>query len=335
VSDQTPTGENPADQTSTSQTPTSQTPASETTQPVPQRPATQQPEPQRPGTHQPATQPPDPHETSVTTRPISRVVPQEFRHEPDPVLRADRLTKTYRRRRVLDDVDLQVLPGQVCCLLGPAGAGKTTLLRCAIHLEQPSRGRVWIDGSLLGYRQVGSKLRPLSARHVAAQRRTIGFVADPPALFGTKTVLANVIEGPTQVGNTTKRTAIADATALLERLGIAALADAYPADLADADRVRVALARAMAMEPKVLLVDEPAARLPAPAAAELLRDLATTGPGIVVASRDPDFALRVADVAAVLDAGSLVESGKARDVLTEPAHKRTAAVLAALREQPR
>lgn len=267
---------------------------------------------------------------SVSTRPISRVVPQEFRHAPDPMVSAERVCKSFGRRHALRDIDLDVAPGQVCCLIGGPGSGKTTFLRCVHHLEPLSRGRLWVDGSLMGYRQAGPNLHELDARQIAAQRRQIGMVSTRPGLFGARTVLRNVMEGPVRVGNTGKQAARADAGALLERFGVADLAQLYPAQISASAAMRVAFARALSMQPKVLLVDDPTANLDAAMLVDWLRELAAGGLTIVLATRDVEFARRAADTAAVLDYGWLLEAGRSRDVLTEPTQQRTRDVLAKL-----
>lgn len=275
------------------------------------------PEPERERTAPPA---PD---TTVTTRPISRpisrVVPQEFRHAPDPMLRAERVSATFGRRRALHDVDLEVLPGQVCCLVGPAGSGKTAFLRCVAHLDPINGGRLWVDGRLLGYRQAGNRLHELRPRRVAAQRRQVGFVADPPSLFSGRTVLANAAAGGTLTGHVSRRAARSRATEVLERFGVEQLADRQPAALTPAEQVRVALARALSTQPKVLLVDEPTARLSTDEATGLLRELAADGLAVVVATRAADFARRVGDVAAVFDDGRVVRFGAVDEVLAAAA----------------
>ncbi len=150
----------------------------------------------------------------------------------------------------------------VAVIVGPSGSGKSTFLRCINHLEKIDAGRIYVDGALVGYREQGGKLHELTDREVARQRASTGMVFQHFNLFGHKTVLQNVIEAPrfvlkARVAPRPRRTALE----LLDQVGLADKADAYPAQLSGGQQQRVAIARALAMRPKVLLFDEPTSAL--------------------------------------------------------------------------
>lgn len=233
------------------------------------------------------------------------------------------VTKSFGTLEVLHDVDLTVPAGSVTVIIGPSGSGKSTLLRCINHLEKVDRGRVRIDGDLIGYRRAGNRLHELSERHILRQRRDIGFVFQTFNLFPHMTALQNVLEA---VG----RQAEPRGRELLARVGLADKVDAYPRQLSGGQQQRVAIARALALDPKLVLFDEPTSALDPELVGEVLdvmRDLARAGTTMVVVTHEIGFAREVADTVVFLDEGRLIEQGPPAQVLDNPRHDRTRAFL--------
>ncbi|MGW0007025.1 amino acid ABC transporter ATP-binding protein [Nocardia grenadensis] len=251
----------------------------------------------------------------------------------EPMVRADRVCKSFGALRVLEGISLDVRHGEVLCLIGPSGSGKSTFLRCINHLEQIDAGRLYVDGELVGYREKGGKLYELHPRDAARQRREIGMVFQHFNLFPHRTVLANIIEAPVQVKKVRRADAVARAEELLDRVGLADKANAYPAQLSGGQQQRVAIARALAMDPKLMLFDEPTSALDPELVGEVLtvmRELAASGMTMIVVTHEMGFAREVADRLVFMDAGVVVEAGPPDDVLTTPAQDRTRAFLSRL-----
>jgi polar amino acid transport system ATP-binding protein len=238
--------------------------------------------------------------------------------------------KRFGGLHVLKGIDLVVQPGEVTCLIGPSGSGKTTMLRCINHLEQISGGRLYVDGVLMGYRERGDKLYELHPREAARQRRDIGMVFQHFNLFPHMTALQNVIEAPVRVKGMHKAEAIETGRRLLDRVGLADKAKAYPAQLSGGQQQRVAIARALAMRPKLMLFDEPTSALDPELVGEVLdamKQLAKDGMTMVVVTHEMGFAREVGDQLVFMDGGVVVEAGNPREVLANPQHNRTKAFL--------
>jgi len=247
-----------------------------------------------------------------------------------PMIRAERVCKNFGALQVLQGVSLEVARGQVMCLIGPSGSGKSTFLRCINHLERVNAGRLYVDGDLVGYRERGGKLYELRPRESARQRRDVGMVFQHFNLFPHRTALANVIEAPIHVKKLSRAKAVARARELLDRVGLADKADAYPAQLSGGQQQRVAIARALAMDPKLMLFDEPTSALDPELVGEVLtvmRELAQSGMTMVVVTHEMSFAREVADQLVFMDGGVVVEAGDPREVLANPQHERTQAFL--------
>ncbi|MEV7866885.1 amino acid ABC transporter ATP-binding protein [Streptomyces sp. NPDC088124] len=249
---------------------------------------------------------------------------------PTPMLSAQDVRKSFGHQEILRGIDLTVEQGEVMCLLGPSGSGKSTFLRCVNHLERLDGGQLYVDGEPVGYRRTGDELRELSPREVAARRAHIGMVFQRFHLFPHMTVLENIIEAPRQVLGRSKEAACAQARVLLDRVGLADKADAYPAHLSGGQQQRIAIARSLAMEPKLMLFDEPTSALDPELVGEVLsvmRDLAGSGMTMVVVTHEIGFAKEVADQVVFMDDGVVVESGTPEEVLARPRHERTKAFL--------
>ncbi|MFG2620782.1 amino acid ABC transporter ATP-binding protein [Streptomyces sp. NPDC048507] len=239
--------------------------------------------------------------------------------------------KSFGPLEVLRGVDLSVRTGEVTVILGPSGSGKSTLLRTINHLEKVDRGWVSVDGELIGYRAARGKLYELKEKEVLKQRTRIGFVFQNFNLFPHLTVLDNLVEAPVSALGRPRARAEEAARRLLERVGLADKAEAYPRRLSGGQQQRVAIARALALEPKVLLFDEPTSALDPELVGEVLdviKDLARAGTTMIVVTHEIGFAREVADTVVFMDAGVVVEQGPPAAVLDDPGHARTRAFLA-------
>lgn len=250
-----------------------------------------------------------------------------------PMIAIKNVWKRYGRLDVLKGIDLEVPRGGVTCLIGPSGSGKSTLLRCVNHLEKVTSGRIEVDGELIGYREKNGNLYELTPKQAAAQRVDIGMVFQHFNLFTHRTVLENIIEAPVQVRGENKDDAIAHARKLLDQVGLAHKADAYPVQLSGGQQQRVAIARALAMRPKLMLFDEPTSALDPELVGEVLnvmRRLADDGMTMLVVTHEMGFAREVADEVAFMDGGVIVEHGPSKEVIGNPQHERTQEFLSSL-----
>ena len=248
----------------------------------------------------------------------------------EPMLSARKVRKSFSGVEVLRGISLSVDAGQVLCLLGPSGSGKSTFLRCINHLERIDGGRISVDGELIGYVQRQNRVFEMSPREVARQRRGIGMVFQRFNLFPHMTALENVTAAPIGVRKLAKQEALVDGRALLDRVGLADLAQSYPAQLSGGPQQRVAIARALAMDPKLLLFDEPTSALDPELVGDVLdvmRTLAADGMTMIVVIHEIGFARGAADQVVFMDDGVVVESGPPSRVLDDPQNPRTKAFL--------
>jgi polar amino acid transport system ATP-binding protein len=246
------------------------------------------------------------------------------------MVRAASVCKDFGALRVLKGITLEVGRGDVLCVIGPSGSGKSTFLRCINHLETVTAGRLYVDGTLVGYAEKGGRLHELHPREAARQRRDIGMVFQHFNLFPHMTALENIVEAPTRVRRLGKQAAYDAGRKLLSEVGLAEKAKAYPAQLSGGQQQRVAIARALAMEPKLMLFDEPTSALDPELVGEVLdvmKQLAKGGMTMIVVTHEMGFAREVADQLVFMDAGVVVESGDPRSVLSNPRHERTKAFL--------
>ena len=219
---------------------------------------------------------------------------------PDPLVVVDKVNKYFGDLHVLKDVDLTVDRGEVLVVIGPSGSGKSTLCRCINRLEPVTSGRITIDGEPL----------PEEGKALARMRADVGMVFQSFNLFAHKTIVQNVMLGPVKVRKVPKAQARERAMKLLERVGIADKAHSYPAELSGGQQQRAAIARALAMEPKLMLFDEPTSALDPEMIKEVLDvmgELASTGITMVVVSHEMGFARRAARRVAFMDRGRIVE----------------------------
>jgi polar amino acid transport system ATP-binding protein len=250
------------------------------------------------------------------------------------MVRAESVRKRFGRLEVLKGISLEVDPGEVVCIIGASGSGKSTFLRCINHLEKIDAGRLWVDGKLVGYRQDGDKLYELHDAEVCRDRAQIGMVFQNFNLFGHMTALENVIEAPVRVKKLTKRDAVAQAKVLLERVGLADKLDAYPAQLSGGQQQRVAIARSLAMKPKLMLFDEPTSALDPELIGEVLDvmknlafDFQTT---MIVVTHEMGFAREAARRVLMMDDGRIIEEGTPEHFFAAPREERTKQFLSAI-----
>jgi len=246
------------------------------------------------------------------------------------VVDAQHVDKWFGKLHVLQDVSLQVKRQEVVVVLGPSGSGKTTFIRCVNHLEKIQGGRIFVNGHLIGYREVDGKLVEDKEANIARQRQEIGMVFQRFNLFPHKTALENIIEAPTQVRGMPQAEALEIGKALLTRVGLAAKADSYPAQLSGGQQQRVAIARALAMKPALMLFDEPTSALDPEMIGEVLevmKELAREGMTMIVVTHEMGFAKEVADRVVMMDEGVVVEEGTPEHFFANPTHERTKSFL--------
>jgi ABC-type polar amino acid transport system ATPase subunit len=232
------------------------------------------------------------------------------------------VTKRFGRFTALDGVTLDVAAGETLVIIGPSGSGKSTLIRCINRLEAHDAGDVVVDGLTVG-----------DNRQLAAIRAETGMVFQSFNLFPHLSVLRNVALAPVRVRGLAWRDAEARARKLLERVGLAAHVDKYPAQLSGGQQQRVGIARALAMEPKVLLFDEPTSALDPEMVGEVLdvmQTLARTGVTMIVVTHEMGFARRVADRVVFMDHGRIVEQAPPAALFDAPQDPRLKAFLQAV-----
>ena len=241
---------------------------------------------------------------------------------------ASGLRKRFGPLEVLKGIDLTVARGEVIVIMGVSGSGKTTLIRCINFLEEPDEGRVTVCGLAVdcGARVDGAARR----RRIREIRTRVGMVFQSFNLFPHKTALENVIEGPIVVKKVPRREAVQLGEQLLERVGLADKRDQYPSRLSGGQKQRTAIARALAMQPDVVLFDEPTSALDPELHEEVLRvmrELAREGMTMVVVTHEVGFAKEVADRVLFMDEGVVVEEAPTSQFFSNPRHPRARSFL--------
>ncbi|BAO90746.1 amino acid ABC transporter ATP-binding protein [Caballeronia cordobensis] len=245
------------------------------------------------------------------------------------VLQLNGISKSFGENHVLRDVSLTVHKGETVCLLGPSGCGKSTLLRCVNWLEIPDAGTVHVSGRRMGVRE-GSSIK-MNDAELARSRARIGMVFQHFALWPHLTVLQNVMEAPLHVLGRPRDEVRAQAERLLERVGLAAKMEAYPSRLSGGQKQRVGIARALAMNPDILLFDEPTSALDPMLVGEVLtvmRSLAQEGATMVIVTHEMEFARQVASRVVFMDAGQVIESAPPEQFFDSPQTPRARQFLA-------
>jgi glutamate transport system ATP-binding protein len=238
----------------------------------------------------------------------------------NPLIEVRGLNKWFGPNHVLTDVDLNVGRGEVVVVIGPSGSGKSTLCRCINRLERFQSGTITIDDKVL----------PEEGRELAKLRADVGMVFQSFNLFAHKTILENVMLGPVKVRKIASGEARQKAMGLLERVGIGAKANQYPAELSGGQQQRAAIARALAMDPKVMLFDEPTSALDPEMVNEVLDvmlELAAQGMTMVVVTHEMGFARSAAHRVAFMDGGQIIESAKPNTFFDHPETERAKAFL--------
>lgn len=231
------------------------------------------------------------------------------------------LHKSFDDLEVLKGIDLEVEQGKVIVLIGPSGSGKTTFLRCLNLLEVPTDGTIEIDETVMDFK------KPVKKNSITSFRSLTGMVFQSYNLFPHKTALENVMEGPIIVKNIAKQQAKETAAALLTKVGLGEKIDFYPFQLSGGQQQRVGIARALAMEPKVMLFDEPTSALDPELVGDVLqvmKDLAKDeGMTMIVVTHEMRFAREVADEVIFMDEGKIMERGTPEQIFTNPKEART------------
>ena len=227
----------------------------------------------------------------------------------------ENLRKSFGDVEVLKGIDLTIKEKEVVVIIGPSGSGKSTLLRCMNYLEEPTSGKVSVDGIVLD-----------GEANINKVREEVGMVFQRFNLFPHMTVLDNIMLAPSKVRHITKAEAEDTARKLLARVGLADKADAYPSQLSGGQQQRVAIARALAMKPKVMLFDEPTSALDPEMVGEVLdvmRKLAEEGMTMVIVTHEMGFAREVGDRLLFVDDGRIIEQGDPKEVFEHPQEERT------------
>lgn len=230
------------------------------------------------------------------------------------------LKKNFGKLEVLKHINIEISEGEVVCLIGPSGSGKSTFLRCLNRLEKITAGEVIVDG------------HPISDPNVNINkvRENIGMVFQHFNLFPHLTVTENITLAPTELKLMDKETAKKRALELLNRVGLADKADAYPGQLSGGQKQRVAIARSLAMNPDIMLFDEPTSALDPEMVGEVLevmKQLAAEGMTMVVVTHEMGFAREVADRVLFMDDGYIVEEGTPEEIFSRPKEERTISFL--------
>jgi glutamine transport system ATP-binding protein len=237
-----------------------------------------------------------------------------------PVIKVSKLCKNFGNLEVLRDITTEIKKGEVVVVVGPSGSGKSTFLRCLNYLEEPTSGEIVVDGIELNH----------SRTNINLVRQEVGMVFQQFNLFPHMTVTRNVALAPVKVKGIAEKEAVEIAHQLLERVGLSDKVDAYPSQLSGGQQQRVAIARSLAMQPKVMLFDEPTSALDPEMIGEVLdvmKDLARDGMTMVVVTHEMGFAREVGDRVIFIDEGRIVEEGTPNQIYSNPQNPRTQAFL--------
>lgn len=255
-------------------------------------------------------------------------------HAAQPLVRAEEVQKWFGRTQVLKGVTLSVDRGQVLAIVGPSGSGKSTFLRCINYLETYQAGRIFVGDELIGFAQDRTgTLVPLGIQQIVAQRRRIGMVFQQFNLFWHMTVLENVIEAPIMVLGEPRQQVTRRAMELLGRVGLAAKANAYPMKLSGGQQQRAAIARALAMNPELMLFDEATSALDPETTGEVLAviaELAKSGMTMIIVTHEMSFARQVADRIVFMDEGVIGHEGTPEEFFAEHDNPRLQSFLSSI-----
>ena len=231
-------------------------------------------------------------------------------------IHVENLKKNFGKIEVLKDISVDVKQGEVVVVIGPSGSGKSTFLRCLNRLEESTGGTIVVDGVDITEKKV----------NINKVRENVGMVFQHFNLFNNLNVLENMTLAPLQLKKATPQKAKEKAMEMLERVGLAEKADAFPSQLSGGQKQRVAIARALCMNPDIMLFDEPTSALDPEMVGEVLqvmKDLAASGMTMVIVTHEMGFAREVADRVIFMDGGYIVEEGTPQEVLLNPKESRT------------
>ena len=232
------------------------------------------------------------------------------------MIKTNNLRKSFGEKEVLKGINEEIKEGEVVVVIGPSGSGKSTFLRCLNLLEEPTSGEVLFDNQVINQKGV----------NIDEVRTKMGMVFQNFNLFPHLTVLQNITIGPLQINKVSKEEANQIATDLLQSMGLADKAEAYPNSLSGGQKQRIAIARALAMQPKMMLFDEPTSALDPEMVGEVLqvmKNLATNGMTMVVVTHEMGFAREVGDRILFMDEGYIVEQGTPEQLFDQPQNERT------------
>lgn len=232
------------------------------------------------------------------------------------MIKTNNLKKSFGEKEVLKGINEEIKEGEVVVVIGPSGSGKSTFLRCLNLLEEPTSGEVLFDNQVINQKGV----------NIDEVRTKMGMVFQNFNLFPHLTVLQNITIGPLQINKVSKEEAHQIATDLLQSMGLADKAEAYPNSLSGGQKQRIAIARALAMQPKMMLFDEPTSALDPEMVGEVLqvmKNLAMNGMTMVVVTHEMGFAREVGDRILFMDEGYIVEQGTPEQIFDQPQNERT------------
>ncbi|MCB2294781.1 amino acid ABC transporter ATP-binding protein [Clostridium algoriphilum] len=231
------------------------------------------------------------------------------------MIRVSNINKSFGKNQVLHDIDLTVYEGEVVVIIGPSGSGKSTLLRCVNFLETNESGQIYFEEELVVHKEDA----------INKMRQNVGMVFQHFYLFPHMTVLENIIEGPTYVKKVKRQEAVAFAEELLTKVGLLDKKDFYPSMLSGGQKQRVAIARSLAMRPKLIMFDEPTSALDPELVGDVLnvmKELAKDGMTMLVVTHEMGFAREVADRVIFMDKGKIVEEGNPKTFFVNPENPR-------------
>jgi ABC-type polar amino acid transport system ATPase subunit len=242
-----------------------------------------------------------------------------------PVVSYRNICKSFGSLKVLDDLNLDIVPNEKVALIGPSGSGKTTLGRLLMTLEKPDSGTIEVDGEMLWHKEVKGQLIPADEKYLHLVRSKIGMIFQQFNLFPHLTVLENITLAPVKLGILTNEEAVQKAMELLKRIGLTEKANAFPNQLSGGQKQRIAIVRALAMNPDVMLFDEPTSALDPEMVGEvldLMTQLAEEGMTMVVVTHEMCFARKVATRVLFMNEGKIVEQNTPEEFFENPTHPR-------------
>lgn len=232
------------------------------------------------------------------------------------MIEVSKLNKSFGKNHILKDLDINIKKGEVVVVIGPSGSGKSTFLRCLNLLEKPSNGTIVFEGNIITDKKT----------NINKLREKMGMVFQQFNLFPHKTVLQNITLGPTKVKKIAKDEANKTALDLLKKVGLEQKQNTYPSKLSGGEKQRIAIARALAMEPDVMLFDEPTSALDPEMVGEVLsvmKNLASEGMTMVVVTHEMGFAKEVGDRVIFMDSGKIIEENTPEEIFNNPQNPRT------------